>query len=215
MIQQNELIPTSRQRLLSSLLSASFLVVLLAILFVATKFAEISEPLLEVRQIGVALPPPPPPPSQQTIQQQQDVSLQITNEGTGAILPDINIPKTIDISQPEMPDITIDDVNFVEFTFNREIFDLNQLDNLPALLTRVRITMPASLKKRGIRSARVRLDVVIGVTGNVTLNRIVENPYSELNKEIDKLIRRSKFSIPHKEGVAVSARFIWPIEISV
>lgn len=203
-----------KHRLFTSILSIAFLTTLMAVLIVAQYLPSLIEPEVEVRRLSAALPPPPPPPAQPQAQQQQDITLDIAIEGTGAILPNIEVPKTIDIDKPDVPDITMNEVSFVDFTPNIEIFKLNQLDRLPNLLTKTRITMPDSLKKRGVKKVHMRLDITINTTGKVTLNRIVENPYEELNKEIKRLIQRSKFTAPQKEGVAVKARFIWPLDIT-
>ena len=160
------------------------------------------------------IPPPPPPPSQPQVQQQQDISLDIAIEGTGPVLPDIEVPNTIDVDKPEMPEVTMDEVSFNDFTPDIEIFNLNQLDSLPSLITRARIIMPDSLKRRGVKQVNLKLDVTIDANGKVSLIHIVENPYEELTKEVQRLIQRSKFTAPQKEGVAVKARFIWPIDIS-
>lgn len=209
--------PPSRfkKQLFSSLLSISFLLVLLIILVVAQYLPSIAQPELDLRQISTSLPPPPPPPAQPKVQQHQDITIDLSTEGSGAVLPDIKVPKNIEVNKPEMPELTMDEVSFADYAPDIEIFNLNQLDGLPTLLTKAQISMPASLKTRGIKQARLRLDVTIDKNGRVTLNRIVENPYDEFKKEIQRLIRRSKFSAPKKEGAAVSARFIWPIDISV
>lgn len=203
-----------KQRLLTSAMSMIFLLSLVAVLIVAQYLPNLIEPEVEIRQLGAVLPPPPPPPSQPQVQQQQDISLDIAIEGTGPVLPDIEVPNTIDVDKPEMPEVTMDEVSFNDFTPDIEIFNLNQLDSLPSLITRARIIMPDSLKRRGVKQVNLKLDVTIDANGKVSLNRIVENPYEELTKEVQRLIQRSKFTAPQKEGVAVKARFIWPIDIS-
>lgn len=203
-----------KQRLLTSVMSMIFLLSLVAVLIVAQYLPNLIEPEVEIRQLGAVLPPPPPPPSQPQVQQQQDISLDIAIEGTGPVLPDIEVPNTIDVDKPEMPEVSMDEVSFNDFTPDIEIFNLNQLDSLPSLITRARIIMPDSLKRRGVKQVNLKLDVTIDANGKVSLNRIVENPYEELTKEVQRLIQRSKFTAPQKEGVAVKARFIWPIDIS-
>ena len=204
-----------KNRYLSSTLSICFVALLMLILFGSHRLTNLIKPKIDVRKIGVAIPPPPPPPMQPQMQQQQQITLDISTEGNGAVLPIIEIPKTIKVSKPDMPEVTLNEITVDVHLPDIKILDLNQLDSLPILITRARIVMPESLKRRGIKKALVKLDVIIRETGAVTLNQIVENPYPELNKEILRLIRRSKFSAPQKEGTAVSTRFIWPIDISV
>ncbi len=81
------------------------------------------------------------------------------------------------------------------------------------MLTPVKIRFPKRLKKQGIKRVIVKLDVIIDEHGNVKLMDIVENPHHELNKEIMRFVKASKFTSPYKEDEAVKARFIWPVVI--
>ncbi len=195
---------------------AAALVVLLltlAILLVGQRIPEITEPKLEVRTLNVALPPPPPPPPQPVEQPQVDVPIDVSAPGRGAVVPKIDMPKEIVLERPDAPKITTVQPVFDNLAPDLDVFNLDELDGLPKLLTQLRITMPKSLLRRGINEVQVRLEVTIDETGRLTLNRIIENPYPELNKEIQRLIKRSRFTPPKKGNEAVRARFIWPIEI--
>ncbi len=214
-IQQPAKSTQSKRLFLSSFLSAGLMLVLIVVLMAAQYLSEMAEPELEIRPLAASMPPPPPPPKQPQVQQQQEITLDIATEGSGAVLPDIEVPEKIEVTKPDMSELTMDEVSIAEFTPEIDIFNLNQLDTLPSLITKARIVMPESLKKRGVRQVRLRLDVTISSSGKVTLNRVVENPYAEFDKEIQRLIRRSKFTPPKRDGEIVNARFIWPIDISV
>ena len=205
----------SKRLFLSSFMSAGLMLLLIAVLLAAQYLPDMAEPELEIRAIAASVPPPPPPPKQPQVEQKQEITLDLAAEGNGAVLPDIEVPEKIEVTKPDMPEITMDEVSIAEFTPDIDIFNLNQLDSLPSLITKARIVMPESLKMRGVRQVRLRLDVTISTNGKVTLNRVVENPYVEFDKEIQRLIRRSKFTPPKRDGEIVNARFIWPIDISV
>ena len=202
-----------RKQSIASAAAAGVLVLTLAILLVGQRLPEMAEPVLEVRTISVALPPPPPPPPQPVTQPQVDVPIDVSAPGQGAIVPEIDVPKEIVLNQPEAPKITTIQPVFDNLAPDLDVFNLDQLDGLPKLLTQASITMPNSLLRRGIKEVSLRLEVTIDETGRLTLNRIIENPYPELNKEIHRLIKLSRFTPPEKEGRPVRAQFIWPIEI--
>lgn len=199
---------------LGTAISILLLFSLLVLLVLGQKLPSMIEPKLEVREINIAVPPPPPPPPPQVTQPQVDTPIDLAIAGTGAALPKVDIPPEVTISQPDTPDFKMDQVEFSDFAPELDIFSLNELDALPTLLTSARVMLPNNLKKQGIKKVKVRLDVTIDQDGKVKLNRVAENPHPELNKEIERLVRRSKFTVPKKNGAAVSARFIWPIDIS-
>lgn len=202
-----------RRQILSAGAALVLLLVLLALLLLSQRLPDMVSPTLEVREISVALPPPPPPPPAPVTPPQSSISVPVVSSGSGPSLPVIDLPREITLSAPAAPQIAVQEVSFSDLAPDWDAFDLNELDGLPTLLTPVSINLPASLKRQGVRKVALRLEVTIDEQGRVSLNRVVENPYPELNEEIQRLIRRSKFTAPKKDGAAVRARFIWPIEI--
>ena len=202
-----------RRQLLAAAAGVVLLLVLLALLIAGQRLPDLASPTLEVREISIALPPPPPPPPAAVTPPQVDIPLNIGASGSGPVLPSIDLPREITLSRPETPRLNVQEVSFANVAPDWDAFDLSELDSLPTLLTPVSIVMPASLKRQGVRNVSLRLEVTIDEQGRVSLNRIVENPHPELNEEINRLIRRSKFTAPQKDGAAVRARFIWPIQI--
>ncbi len=197
--------------LLLSLVCVSLAVSLLFINQWFSKQAERTVLVREVKMVSLA-PPPPPPPTQQ--QQTPPQALTLAIEGQGA---------AIEISLVEPPKLTIDAQTPVplmhaqpdwenELTIDWQAFGLNELDGLPQLLTQIKASFPNSLARKGIYQVIVKLDVFIDEQGSVSLIAIADNPHHELNSAIDKIIKSSRFSIPKKNGEAVKARFIWPVE---
>ncbi|MBB1372512.1 energy transducer TonB, partial [Pseudoalteromonas sp. SR45-4] len=116
------------------------------------------------------------------------------------------------IVKPDTPNIKVSTPQFQSMNVNWDAFNLNQLDDLPTLLTPVKAVLPKSLTRQGVEIFTVKLDVFIDENGIVSLIEVVQNPYPTLKPAIDKIIKQSRFSAPKKEGEAVRARFIWPIE---
>ncbi|MBB1372137.1 hypothetical protein H5058_15095, partial [Pseudoalteromonas sp. SR45-4] len=91
-----------------------------------------------VREIAmVALPPPPPPSVSQ--QQTSEPMQSLTVQGAGAAIQavDVKIKSNLSIVKPDTPNIKVSTPQFQSMNVNWDAFNLNQLDDLPTLLTPV------------------------------------------------------------------------------
>ena len=84
---------------------------------------------------------------------------------------------------------------------------------LEAIFRVLRLKFPKSLSRKGEKHELQKLDVIIDEQGKVPLVSIVDNSYPELTREIQALVRNSRFTAPQKDKQPVRARFIWPLEI--
>ena len=203
----------SKQLLIASLASIGILSLALLFLLIGQWLPSEMVEKIEIREIAILSTPPPPPPPP-TVQQQAvntPVSLQV--QGAGPSLEMIKITQKIDISKPDVPTVTPQQTQWQSLEVDWNAFDLNDLDNLPTLLTPLRITFPKSLSRKGIRQVLIKLDVAINEQGQVTLISIIDNPHPELVTEIQRLVRNSRFTAPQKDNQPVRARFIWPVDI--
>jgi len=185
---------------------ASSSLMLLAILgiFASNWFANEYEPKVMVRKVTQAYTPPPPPP--------KPVSLNTAGAGPALDVSQLTIKQDFDpmLAPPELNHAP-HDLN-LDLAIDWQAFGLGELDSVPVLLTQIKAVFPRSLARKGIKKARVALDVFIDEQGSITLVAIKEMPYKELLDSINKIIRNSRFSVPTKNGQAVRARFIWPVE---
>jgi hypothetical protein len=133
--------------------------------------------------------------------------------GSGASITLQNLQQKVEITKPTVPQLDIRQTQWQSLDVDWQAFALNDLDGLPTLLTPLRVNLPKSLSRRGVDHVLLKLDVVIDEQGRLELVNIIENPYVELQPEIQRLVRNSRFSAPQKEGQPVRARFIWPVEI--
>lgn len=202
-----------RQRLASALLSVAMVALALASLWLGQQLKTVATDTLVVREVSTLTPPPPPPPPPvQRPVAETTVTLQV--QGEGPVLPMLSVKQQpLELKPPALPEIAVTSIQWQTLDINWSAFELNDLDALPTLLTPLRTVFPKSLTRRGINSARVKLDVMIDELGHVTLINVVENPYPELNSEVQKIVRSSRFTAPQKEGAPVRARFVWPIDI--
>lgn len=186
----------------------------LGLMWLGHYMSELSEQDLKVRNIAIALSPPPPPPpkSQQTLQE-TDITLQVKGAGAEVVMADMRIVPNVQTSQPTMPQLALQKPRWEMPQIDIEAYGLGELDAKPTLLTPVKIRFPKRLKNQGVSRVVIKLDVMIDEDGNVNLMDIIENPYHELNKEILRFVKGSKFTSPFKENEAVKARFIWPLVI--
>ena len=211
----NSLTQWFSRRWLSLVFSVVMLTLALLVLWLSHWLKTQTSPTLLVREVStLSLPPPPPPPAprQQQTADNSAVSLQV--EGQGAVMQkmDIELPP-LELFKPQEMQIDPMNTQWQSLEVNWNAFDLDALDNLPTLLTPLRVTFPKSLSRQGIDKVLVKLDVMIDEGGQVTLIDIASNPYPELVPEIQKLVRNSRFSPPQKDHEPARARFIWPIEI--
>lgn len=202
----------SKHKVASSLLSLLLLTLALVTLWLGHWFKHSVQNTVEIREITIALPPPPPP-APPVQQEMVETTLTIEIQRTGASLPKIEVKQPIDPIKPDVPTLNNQNIKWQEIEVDWDAFDLNQLDELPRLLTPLQISLPKSLSRKGINKVLIKLDILIDTHGQVTLINIIENPYSELVSAIQQLVHNSRFSVPSKDNETVKARFIWPVEI--
>jgi periplasmic protein TonB len=204
-----------RQRWLSLVFSMLMLAMVLLTLWISHWLKKQSSPPLMIRAVSTVSLPPPPPPSAPRQQQSVDnsaVSLQV--EGQGATLQKIEIDMPpLTLTQAKELVIDPQTTQWQSLDVNWNAFDLGALDSQPNLLTPLKVSLPKSISRQGINTVLIKLDVLIDEVGQVTLIEIASNPYPELEAEIHKLVRTSRFSPPQKDNEPARARFIWPIEI--
>lgn len=207
----------SKLRLVTLAITAFSMVILLLVSLVAlTKKSSETKPAMTIRQVSVAIPPPPPTHNPPSIQK-ENAAVSVAVEGTGATLHWQKTELQVAIAPPVAPELQLsyeqssllDNLNF-----NWHTFGLGDLDEMPRLLTNIKVNFPEKLKRKGVKLAEVELDVMIDEQGSVLLRRIVHNQYPELDLVIQKLVRRARFSVPKKDGIAVKAAFHWPVEFA-
>jgi protein TonB len=204
-----------RHHFYTFLITAGMMLVAVSLLFVNEWFAKRIDPEVLVREVHVASlpPPPPPPPPQQTVQVEQTISISL--EGDGAAM-DVSLVK---VESPELqltpPPMAVQmNVDFNDsLAVDWQAFGLDELDSIPSLLTRAKTKYPRALVKLGILQVTVKLDVFIDEMGKPTLVGIRGKHYKELSSVISELIKRARFTPPTKDGQAVAARFVWPVEL--
>lgn len=172
---------------------------------------------LLVRKIEVAMPPPshpPPPVSRTNLANVSEPSIELNVDGVGPAVLSIKprAEQALALSKPALPTFEASVPTNADFEVNWDAVSLSDLDGLPQLLTPLRAKFPKSLVRAGVKKAKVKLDVLIDEQGHVSLIDILENSHPELDVEISRIVRASRFSIPKKEDTAVRARFIWPVE---
>ncbi|MEP4890565.1 MAG: TonB family protein [Aliiglaciecola sp.] len=206
-----------RGRGLSLLISIVMLSIALLIMWMSDWLKAQTDETLVVRTVStVNLPPPPPPPPPQQTQEVSQANVELQVQGEGASMPVIEFDVTsIDLLKPQEVHIDPLDTQWQSLEVDWNAVGIESLDSVPTLLTPLVIDFPKSLQRRGITKTLVKLDVMIDEEGQVTLINVASNSYPELNPEIRKLVRKSRFSPPQKDNEPARARFIWPIEISV
>ncbi len=90
-------------------------------------------------------------------------------------------------------------------------FGLADLDAQPQLISRPSVTFPASQLRRGVREAKVVLEVLIKSNGTVVVKRVLESPHEDFSAMARSFATRSRFTPPKKDGRPVNLVFKWPL----
>ncbi|MCC2603962.1 energy transducer TonB [Planctobacterium marinum] len=191
---------------------------LLALLILISDSELLQPEKLLVRQVQFAIPPPPPPPPPTTSQPTAEApALDIALSGDGPTLMTTHIEiKGVtaieELAPPEPPTLTPNWDNLLQPDWNT--VGLEQLDSAPRLLSNLNIEYPSALSRRGVNKVNLEVDVMIDESGNVILRQILGAPPTEIIAPLKSLIKKARFTAPLKDGVAVRAAFIWPLEFS-
>ncbi|WOT05013.1 energy transducer TonB [Shewanella youngdeokensis] len=176
---------------------------------------------LLIRQLSTAVlpPPPPPPPSQSQPQQSAAVNLvvsaakapmQLEVTQLDVPLPELTAPNALSTA-PLAESISFDTEALMAAI---STFSLNELDEMPRLLTPISVRLPAQLRQQGIREGQLKLHVIIHESGQVELVNIAQAQYPELTRLVDQIVSQARFSSPRRESTKVKAEFLWPLKVS-
>lgn len=192
----------------------------LIIFLIATRWIEPKADALTLRSMQgidpVAMPAPPPPPSESESQPAPPppppaVSMELPKL-------DLSVDNLAPPVQAAMEDKRLDVMmKPAEFataqpqTKARSLYSAADLDNQPRLLNRPNVTYPASLKNQGIREGKVILEVMINVSGSVSVRRVISSSHPDVIPMARAFASRSRFSPPKKDGRIVNAVFNWPL----
>ena len=204
----------SRARLLGLLLGIGLVAGLTALLAVLQPGAERPSAPTFIRQIDLGAPPPPPPPAAARQPQPPLATIELFENLSSPVALVVReaVAEPFSIEALEKPEVALEPPALAhDLSVNWAAFGLDQLDTLPRLITDLKVRFPKHLTDRGVVRAAVELSVMIDESGAVHLKRVVRNPHPELDAEIQRMIRRARFTMPTKDGVPVRAAFVWPL----
>ncbi|MEM6708466.1 MAG: hypothetical protein AAF648_06745 [Pseudomonadota bacterium] len=170
---------------------------------------------LTIREVAVGMPPPPPPPPpSQRLEQQSSVPLKVSvsQRGTVPRLQGETLVLNVALPAVDAPAVETDDL-LPEFQLDVawDGFSLNELDQVPRLLSKPNLKFPRSLTRRGVRRVEVELLVTIDESGRVFLREIRRSTESEIDGLLPDVVGAARFTAPKKDGQPVRARFLWPL----
>ena len=93
----------------------------------------------------------------------------------------------------------------------RSVYSASEIDSKPRMLNRPTAPYPSNMLRRGIREARVLLEVSISTSGRVSVRRVLSSPDPEFSKMAQTIASRARFSVPKKNGRPVTAIYKWPL----
>ena len=204
----------SRQRLLGIVLGAGLAAGLTALIAVLQPAAERPQSRTVVRRVELGAPPPPPPPKAARRVSPRLAAIELSENipSPVALVTRDAIAEPFSVEELEKPEMALESPALARnLSVNWAEFGLDQLDTLPRLITDLKVRFPKGLTDRGVVRVAVELSVMIDETGSVYLKRVVRNPHPEMDAEIQRVIRRARFTTPTRNGMPVRAAFVWPL----
>lgn len=205
------------RRLMALLMALASTAALLALLKLSENSDRPAEPQLIVRKVNVAAPPPPPPPpplQQPSNNNSTALDLSFNADGQAMAISFKASKATVQLKLPKPPNKLLSRPDWnINLKQDWQTFGLGDLDQLPRLLTPIRVDFPDSLKRRGINKALAKLHILIDESGQVFLKNISQLDYPELKPGLRQAVQQARFTSPKKSGLAVKAEFIWPVEL--
>lgn len=154
-------------------------------------------------------PPEPPPPPEEEEEAEEEPELE-------------EPPQRLNLSQleaalnPGFGSVVGDAIDLSSFdvsgTLASEIltFELRDLDRRPRRLRAVPPNFPLEFQQQGLRGV-VKVVVLIDEEGNVTVEGVEEATHDDAVQPVRQAVSRWKFEPPQKDGQAVRARYVQPI----
>lgn len=167
----------------------------------------------------------PPPPSEPTAraeaqgQRAQGVSLSTLDTPDIKLQLDTAAVDTDLVAQPRLGDGLgegLPDVGLGGLELGRHgdaVFNLNELDRQPMVVYRPRYQIPKVLLEAGISDTTVKVHVMIHEDGRLSLIHYEHLPYPELKPEVERIIRKMRYTSPEKNGRPVKAEFLLPLNL--
>lgn len=197
-----------------------FAVSLLFILMLLYEARGLGKPDEEVtvRNIELTLPPPPEPePPLRTRQPESEAltpSIDLIGAGEGPALSYSDNPKLAMLSlqkvqKPEFDTESLDLRKTLSVDF--PIFEVQELDKAPRLISNNRISFPNELARRGINRIETQVEIIIDQHGKAFVRKIIEPGYPEMIEVIRKAINDSRFTVPTKDGLPVQAVYLYTL----
>lgn len=128
-----------------------------------------------------------------------------------SLSPGMGVPLAMGL--PSLPDIGEGDLT-AEI---ERIFNFDELDRVPTLLNArmIRAEFPRDLARKGVRKARVELEILIDKRGRVQVTRILSSTHdhAQLKEAARKAGSQARFSVTKVDGQPVTVRGRFPIAL--
>lgn len=177
----------------------------------------VDKPLLDlrVRKIRTVNPMPPkaPPPRERRVEAEAPLPPQMPRAVAELTLPQLAIqlaPGTGDALAMGLDTAgfapAFDGVAEIE-----KVFDFTELAQVPELLFIPEIQWPRDLTRRGIKSGKVVLLILIDKKGKPRVESIHSSTHPSLEGVARRLAERARFSVSEMNGEAIRVRGEWPL----
>ncbi len=195
--------------------------VLAGLLFLVIPISRMQEdkplPDLRVRKMRTLIPMPPkaPPPREKRVEKEPPPSPQMPRAVAELSLTQLDvdlIPGTGDALAIDL-DLDLDGFApaFDGVAEIEKIFDFSELPQVPGLLFIPEIQWPQDLARRGIKSGKVVLLILIDKKGKPRVESIHSSTHPSLEGVARRLAERARFSVSEMNGEAIKVRGEWPL----
>ncbi len=216
MAKNNETLPTLGGNPRTAVIGSVIITVLLFILIPLSQMLSFHKDRTNITLTEMMMPPPPPPPPEPPPPEQEDLEVEdpeMEDEREPPTLEQLELTLSTELNANLSGAFVIPAFQ-IGVNLSDLVFDLEDLDEIPKVITQVRPVYPPSLRRSG-SGGRVVVLFIVDESGTVRLPRIENSSDYAFDKPALDAIKKWRFTPGIKDGRKVKTKMRLPISFSV
>ena len=216
MAKNNETLPTLGNNPRTAVIGSVIITVLLFILIPLSQMLSFHKDRTNITLTEMMMPPPPPPPPEPPPPEQEDLEEEdpeMEEEREPPTLEQLELTLSTELNANLSGAFVIPAFQ-IGANLSDLAFDLEDLDEIPKVITQVRPVYPPSLRRSG-SGGRVVVLFIVDESGTVRLPRIENSSDYAFDKPALDAIKKWRFTPGIKDGKKVKTKMRLPISFSV
>lgn len=216
MAKNNETLPNLGNNPRTAVIGSALITVLLFILIPLSQMLSFQKDRTDITLTEMMMPPPPPPPPEPPPPEEEDLEEEepeMEEEREPPTLEQLELTLNTELNANLSGAFAIPAFQ-IGANLSDLAFDLEDLDEIPKVLTQVRPVYPPSLRRSG-SGGRVIILFIVDEAGTVRLPRIETSTDYAFDKPALDAIKKWRFTPGIKDGRKVKTKMRLPISFSV